>query len=222
MCLNFLLCCYCFCGRRKMSQALKIEEITSEQQRCDLGEGPHWDIKVQSLYYVDIFGETTPAIFRYDPKSGIIYKATIKDSSAPLGFITPIENSTDEFVVGAGHKLTLIKWDGVSEEATIVKEISEVDADNESNRINDGKCDPFGRLFFGTMGDETSNLKENPTGALFNYKNASSAKLRGGVGIGNGLAWNEKLGKFYYIDSVTRDIKVFDYDSSSGNICKFK
>lgn len=35
-----------------------------------------------------------------------------------------------------------------------------------------------------------------------------------------GLTWNEKTNKFYYIDSAVYDIKEFDYDPKTKNICK--
>lgn len=37
-----------------------------------------------------------------------------------------------------------------------------------------------------------------------------------------GLTWNEKTNKFYYIDSVDLDVKEFDYDPKTKNICKLK
>lgn len=43
--------------------------------------------------------------------------------------------------------------------------------------------------------------------------------LKRSVGISNGLAWNEKTNKFYYIDSVDSDVKEFDYDPVTGNLC---
>lgn len=216
MCTSLIFCCFCCC--KKMSQEIKVEEITNEGQRCVLGEGPHWDVKSKSLYYVDILA---PAIFRYNSKNGEIYKAKIKDNDEPIGFIIPIEERDDEFVVGAGREVLLIRWDGRSAFATALRVLGEVDKFKSANRINDGKCDPHGRLFFGTMGDETSDLKANPTGSLYHFSTKSGAEnLKGSIGIGNGLTWNEELGKFYYIDSVTQDIKVFDYNSTTVKIGK--
>lgn len=203
-----------------MSQAITVREISNEAQRCVLGEGPHWDIKSQSLYYVDI---VTPSIYRYNIKNGEIYKAKIKDNDEPIGFMIPVDGTTDELVVGAGREVVVIRWDGKSALATVVRVLGEVDNFITANRINDGKCDPKGRLYFGTMGDnENSDLKANPTGSFYRFKNAEvpTTKLKSLVGISNGLTWNETLGKFYYIDSVVRDVKVFDYDSSNGNISK--
>lgn len=50
--------------------APKIERVTDDVQ---LGEGPHWDEKTQSLYYVDIFGKT---ILKYTPKTNKLTKAS--------------------------------------------------------------------------------------------------------------------------------------------------
>lgn len=44
--------------------------------------------------------------------------------------------------------------------------------------------------------------------------------LKSEIGVSNGLTWNEKTNKFYYIDSVDLDVKEFDYDPKSGNICE--
>lgn len=41
-----------------------------------LGEGPHWDVETQSLYYVDIFG-VNESILRYDYVENKTYFATI-------------------------------------------------------------------------------------------------------------------------------------------------
>lgn len=199
-----------------MSQEVKVEEITNEGQRGEVLEGPHWDAKSKSLYYVDI---PAPAIFRYDTKNGEIYKAKIKDNDEPLGFIIPVVERDDEFIVGAGKEIVVIRWDRRSALASVVRVLGEVDKFKVDNRINDGKCDPHGRLFFGTMG-EVKNAKKNPTGSFFHFSVEGATKtLKTSIGISNGLTWNEKLGKFYYIDSTAQDVKVFDYDSSTGNLC---
>lgn len=203
-----------------MSQGdVKIEEITTEAQRCELGEGPHWDIDRQSLYYVDI---VAPAIFRHDFKNGEIYRATIKDDSSPIGFFVPVEGTSDEFVVGANRRVLLIRWDGKSGQATVLKSLAEVDQTHVGNRINDGKVDPKGVLFFGSMGDEAKfDLFETKVGTFYRFTNETGAvPLKANVGISNGLTWDVNRKKFYYIDSVARDVKQFDYDPVTSQICE--
>lgn len=198
---------------------VKVEEITSEAQRCELGEAPHWDAARKSLYYVDIVG---PAIFRFDYKNGEIYKATIKDDDSPIGFFIPVNGTTDEFVIGASRRVLLIKWNGKSGQATIAKVLAEIDQGHEGNRCNDGKVDPSGVLFFGSMGDQSKfDLAKNRLGAFYRYsKETGAVQLKTNIGISNGLTWDVKRKKFYYIDSVARDVKEFDYDKATSGICK--
>jgi sugar lactone lactonase YvrE len=49
----------------------KVEKIT---ESVELGEGPHWDVATQSLYFVDIFGK---AIYKYNPSAERLTKAVI-------------------------------------------------------------------------------------------------------------------------------------------------
>lgn len=49
-----------------------IVEVVTE--RVTLGEGPHWDVESQSLYYVDILGQ---AIHKYTPSTNTHTKANI-------------------------------------------------------------------------------------------------------------------------------------------------
>lgn len=49
-----------------------IEPINTES--AELGEGPHWDVDTQSLYYVDILGKS---IHKYTPATKKYTKAVI-------------------------------------------------------------------------------------------------------------------------------------------------
>lgn len=48
-----------------------VEVIT---ERVELGEGPHWDVGQQCLYFVDIIGQ---AILKYNPCTGKTTKAVV-------------------------------------------------------------------------------------------------------------------------------------------------
>lgn len=68
-----------------------------------------------------------------------------------MGFMVPVEGTTDQFLVGVERLFQIIKWNGVEEApVTVVKQIAEVDQDVPTTRINDGKADPRGRVFAGT------------------------------------------------------------------------
>lgn len=58
-------------------------------------------------------------------------------------------------------------------------------------------------------------------GSLFSLTSKKTCKTHlTKVSIANGLAWNTKLNKFYYIDSPLRRVDQFDYDMKNEEICK--
>lgn len=195
----------------------KIEVVEASPQSV-LGEGPHWDVARQSLYYIDIYG-TNQSITRYDYNEDKAYNAKIPGYPV-LSFIIPVDGTDDQFLVGVGKQLLVIQWDGKSNQAKAVNIVGEVEKDMEENRFNDAKCDPFGRFYGGTMRLEINrDIFEKRLGTFYRYtKDEQFVPLKSNVGISNGLTWNEKTNKFYYIDSVDHDIKEFDYDPVTGNI----
>lgn len=179
-----------------------------------LGEGPHWDIETQSLYFVDI---ENGQVLRYDYAQNRTYRCQIENEKL-ASFIIPIEGASNKFVVGIGRRIAIISWDGISETCKVERDVTIVeqgDSKCENNRINDGKCDPRGRLFAGTMNiDLGLNIR---TGHFYKFnENGKHQHLIDNIGISNGLAWNEKTNKFYYIDSFDLKIKEFDYDFNTG------
>lgn len=46
-------------------------------------------------------------------------------------------------------------------------------------------------------------------------------KLLENIFVSNGMAWNETEKKFYYIDSGKFDIRQYDYDTKTGDICEW-
>lgn len=204
----------------KCCQKLRIEEITkSQDERCEVGEAPHWDVKSQSLFYVDI---PRSEILRFDKRKNRIFKAKIRDNKLPVTFIVPIEGRKNEFVVSVGLKVCVVQWDGKSGEAVILEVLTEVDQDHAGNRCNDGKVNPSGILHFGTMGDETRlDLRVKRIGSFYRFSESEGIKfLKGDIGISNGMAWDAKRRRFFYIDSMTRDIKEFKYEPVTSEICK--
>jgi sugar lactone lactonase YvrE len=81
--------------------------------------------------------------------------------------------------------------------------------------MNDGKCDPAGRFWAGTMA-----LDERPrAGALYRLDpdGAVHTMLRD-VTISNGLDWSDDGRTMYFIDSPTQTVDAFDFDVATGSI----
>lgn len=183
-----------------------------------LGEGPHWDIERQCLYYNDIYGGS---IHRYDYAENKTYNAKV-DGEAVIAFIIPVKDTADEFIIGTGKRITLISWDGKSETAKKIRTVGAVEDDLPDNRFNDAKTDPKNRFFGGTMRlEEMGDIFEKRLGSFYRYSKSSGfVVLKNKIGVSNGLAWNENTNKFYYIDSVDLDVKEYDYNPETGDICK--
>lgn len=118
-----------------------------------------------------------------------------------------------------------MQWNGKSPKAKLVRIAFEVekDASFKFNRFNDAKADPKGRFYGGTMRlEECGDLFDSTSGSLYRYaKGEDVATLKTNISVSNGLAWNEKTNKFYYIDSCQLNVKEYDYEPKTGNLCMY-
>jgi gluconolactonase len=147
----------------------------------------------------------------------------ITDNLSHASFIIPLKGFDDQFVISSTKKLLVIEWDGRSPKAKVIRTVGEVDKGPVDTVFNDGKADPRGRLFSGTMRKIVDgDLYKEPLGTFYRYskENHGFVALKSKIGISNGLAWNTATNKFYYVDSLAFDVKEFDYDPITGDICK--
>lgn len=87
--------------------------------------------------------------------------------------------------------------------------------DRPDNRFNDGKADPAGRLYAGTLELPCTR----PRGALYRLDHdLTLTRIRGPVTISNGLAWDTRRAAMYYIDTPTQSITRYDWDHASGAV----
>lgn len=168
----------------------------------ELGEGALWDERRSKLWWVDI---TRGHLHLFDPKTKI-NKTFQLDS--PVGTVV-LEDGADIIVAvknGFGRYDT---------ESGVFEMIAMVEHENSSIRFNDGKCDPVGRFWAGTLAEDgTRNI-----GKLFSLGNDLSVTCKiSGVGISNGLGWSPTGDKMYYIDSMSQKIVAYTYDKVRGDI----
>jgi sugar lactone lactonase YvrE len=82
-------------------------------------------------------------------------------------------------------------------------------------RMNDGKCDPQGRFWAGTMAFDM----HAGGGALYRLDSgASVATILPSVTISNGIDWSPDGRTMYYVDTPTLRVDCFDFDPASGSI----
>lgn len=177
-----------------------------------IGEGPHWDEKSKSLFFVDIDGKL---LCKYNPANETVTKCSIDEK---VGFIIPVEGKADQFLLGYGGDFALATWDGKSEKPKDVKVHIKAE-DNPENRINDGKADPTGRVYAGSMCEvkDGGNFKTEKA-TLYSLENGEAKVRLTKVGLSNGLAWSLDHKKFYYIDSLLGNVRAFNYSKETGDI----
>lgn len=171
-----------------------------------LGEGPHWENATQSLLYVDI---KFMDVHRWNSLTGEDSKVHLKDA---VGFVVP--RRAGGYVIGLGRRFSLLEWDTAT--ATTIAEVE----NDRGTRINDGKCDPRGRVWAGTVGYEKGDGNfELGMGSLYSLDTDRTVKhQKRDVSISNGLAWSGDNKTMYYIDSTPRVVYAFDYNMDNGEI----
>lgn len=167
------------------------------------GECPVWDDKKELLYWIDGMGKK---IHQYNPKDN---KDKYIDTNQ---FIGCIGLTTDGGLITAMHQgIYLIDFNSGKS-----KKLFDPEKDNRENRFNDGKCDPEGRFWAGTMYYDGSKEKK---GSLYRIEGSEKIKrVVKGVSISNGIAWGKNNSVMYFIDSPTRKVEEYKYDRYSGNI----
>lgn len=175
---------------------------TIGKQISQWGEGPIW--WGNSLFYVDIAGNK---LLRLKPHTS---EETIWEIGERIGTIVPSED--DDEVIYAGDT-GYVRFNLKTGSKTTL-------ADPEAsmrgkNRFNDGKCDPAGRFWAGTI----SMIKDTGSANLYCLDTDGSLSLKvSGVTNSNGICWTADATKMFYIDTPTQNVRAYDYDLESGAI----
>ena len=157
---------------------------------CVLGEGVLWVKEQNCIYFVDIMKKKIFILNIKNKKKKII---RIKKK---IGFISHIKKNI--FILGLKGELRIQDL----KSKKIIRSIS-IEKQMKSNRINDGKTDPYGNLWFGTMND-TKKKVEN--GSLYCLdKKLNLIKVDQNYITPNGPAFIDKY-NFYSTDSSKKVI----------------
>ena len=170
--------------------------------RAELAEGPCWLAERGLLAWVDI---TAGLVHLFDPATGADRALEV---GQPVGAAVPTDDGRLALAVRDGFALLDL-------DRAEVELIVEVERDLTGNRMNDGKADPAGRFWAGTM---ALDMRAGAC-ALYRLDAERNVELMvHGVSISNGLGWSPDGRLMYYIDSPQGRVDVFDFDATSGSI----
>ena len=156
-----------------------------------LGEGTLWVKSHNSIYFVDI---KRKKIFILNTQNK---KKKILKVNKEIGFLSHIKNNI--FILGLKGELRIVNL----KTKKIIKSII-VEKNKTLNRLNDGKTDPKGRLWFGSMDNLERKIR---TGSLYCLdNNLNLTEVDKNYYITNGPAFINSE-NFYHTDS--RDKKIY-------------
>lgn len=178
-------------------------EVSLELQISpELGEGAFWNYKTQELYWVDILGKK---FYIYNPSTKL---NTSFIMPSRIGTVVPQTDSTAVVALEDGIYIQHTKNGSLTK-------LSNVEGNITENRFNDGKCDPNGNLWVGSM-----HLAEKESKAKL-YKitpNGTATTMLENITISNGIVWTKDAKTMYYIDTPTAKIRAFNFDVETSTI----
>ena len=169
------------------------------------GEGAVWHAGEQALYWVDIGRHL---IHRLEARDSSVRSWFFNEPPAALA----LTDRADTLLVAIGGRVIL--WQPANDARG---EFAFPEKNWPRARLNDGRADPAGYFWVGSMHYEES--EGTPVGRLFRIaSDASVAVVKTGIGISNTVCWSPDGRLFYFGDTLTNTISVWDYDASSGTI----
>jgi sugar lactone lactonase YvrE len=176
-----------------------------------LGEGPLWSVSDGALYWLDI---AQRRLYRKAPSESCQQAWNLPDYPGCLAEVGP---ETIAVAMGEGVQLFSLQ------RGTMQLHCSP-GGRRQGTRFNDGKVDPSGRFWVGTM-QNNFDSDGNPVpvtrsdGSLFRFDpDGTVSTLEENIGVSNTLAWSPERKRFYFADSTPGCIYVYDYDADTGRI----
>ncbi len=166
---------------------------------AELGEGPVWHASEQALWYCDI---TAHRLHRFDPLSGV---RKHWDFHTDLGSFAPTNDGRFLLALRDG----LWRFDPASDERV---QLAPAPYDPNEERFNDGKCDPAGRFWVGSL-DEP---RRPGRAGLWCFEGGLLTRRQSGITVSNGLAWSPDGRTMYWTDTTAHTIWAFDFEPASG------
>ena len=142
----------------------------------ELGEGPFWDSKRSRLHWVDIIGKK---IISQNLDGSNIHALEVDGNPGCVVL-------SDEGTMIAGVDNQISSFDGGGNLLNVLADTNE----GSGLRFNDGKCDPTGRFWVGSM----DRKEKNKLGSLYSWSSVEGLVNREqGVTVSNGMGWSPDI-----------------------------
>jgi sugar lactone lactonase YvrE len=169
--------------------------------QATLGEGPLWDSRIDTLYWVDIMAGS---VFAHAAEGDRLTRIDLGVQVGCLGL------TDDPQVLVAGMRTGWHLLDVRTGGQTF---LADPEADRPACRFNDGSVDPAGRFWTGSLEDGETR----PLGRLYWLDGDGGYTLVDqGFYCSNGIDWSPDGRWMYFVDSRADVIYRYAYDVESG------
>ena len=197
----FLLSTSCNPGKQDTNKELQATLLLDAG--ASLGEGALLHPSDHRLWWVDIENGLLQV---FDPETG---ENSQYQMGKRIGTVVPADDGTALVALEDG----IYSFDFLTQSLTF---LARADNHQAEVRFNDGKCDPAGRLWAGTMamgGDGSHRAflyRYDPQGTINTMLDS--------ITCSNGIVWSQDKKKMYYIDTPTSQVREYNYDQATGDI----
>lgn len=169
--------------------------------RCELGEGPFWHPLQERLFWFDILNKT---LFSATAGGIMVDRFTFDATVTAAGVI-----DADNLAIASAAGLFKLQLSTDTRELLIPLE-----PDSTTTRTNDGRVNPAGGMWIGTMG--LKNPGKIAAGALYQVRAGAVTKLLSDVYIPNGTCFSPDGKTAYFADTPSGVIRKISIDPQTG------
>jgi sugar lactone lactonase YvrE len=158
-----------------------------DDRKCELGEGALWHPKRNQLYWFDILGKRL--LTRGAEGPGEWHFPHLVSAAGWL--------SKTELMIAS--EVALFRFDL---ETGTRRDVAPLEADNTITRSNDGRADPYGGFWIGTMG----KAAEKGAGSIWRYFRGNLRRLYTGLSIPNAISFTPDGRTAHFTDTMTAQV----------------
>ena len=164
---------------------------------CQLGEGPLWHPTREQFFWFDILGNRL--LTKVDDTE---QQWDFEEHFSAAGWV-----DTDTLFMASETAF----WTFDINSGGLTR-VTDLEADNPVTRSNDGRADPYGGFWIGTMG----KVFDPRAGAIWRYYRGEVRRLYDGITVSNSICFSPDGGTAYFADTYNRRIDKVRLDPRDG------
>jgi len=169
--------------------------------RCELGEGPFWHPLQERLFWFDILNKTLLSA----TAGGIMVDRFTFDAYVSAAGVIDADN------LGIASASGIFRLNLKTDQRELLVPL---EPSSTATRTNDGRVNPAGGLWIGTMG--LRDPGKVAQGALYQVRNGKAAKLLGDLHIPNATCFSPDGRTAYFADTIKGVIRSVSIDPETG------